>query len=284
MESAAALMNEALDPAPYAVGVRAAVEGDDEGGWLLEAYLADKNAAFAVERSMGAMTQAWATLSAPTLEDIPEQDWVATSLEGLGVVEAGRFVLYGVHDADNVAPSSGQIPIRIDANQAFGTGHHPTTKGCLELLDRFQGLAPQSILDLGCGSGVLTIAAAKLWGRRALGVDVDPTSVTIARENARLNGVQDAVAIVEGDGFENDTVRAAAPFDFVFANILAGPLVGLAKDMAARVRPFGRIMLAGMMADQEEGVRDAYERLGFRTINRLADDAWPILLLVREER
>jgi ribosomal protein L11 methyltransferase len=206
---------------------------------------------------------------------------VAHALAGLGVVEAGRFLLYGTHDADKLPDDEARIPIRIDANQAFGTGHHPTTAGCLTLLDRLAGIAPQSVFDLGCGSAVLAIAAAKLWDVEVIASDIDERSVEIARENIDLNDAGDLVTAIVADGFADPRIRVRAPFDFVFANILAGPLVEFAPAMADHVAPRGRVMLAGLMAEQEAGVLAAYEAAGFRLLNRLGHAVWPVLLFVR---
>ena len=250
---------------------------DEEAAWRLEAYfeaMPDMDAVNALVHEHGGLTD-------PVVEELPDIDWVAHSLEGLGVVRCGRFVLYGIHDADKLPDEDNDIPIRIDANQAFGTGHHPTTAGCLTLLDRFAGFAPKNILDLGCGSAILAIAAAKLWGRSLLASDIDERSVEIADENAALNDVAGNVTTVTAAGFDHDSIKAAAPFDFVFANILAGPLAELAPDMAAHIQKNGRVMLAGLMTEQEDGVVAAYEDAGFRLINRLDQPTWPVLLFVR---
>lgn len=250
---------------------------DGESAWRLDAYfesVPDMNAINAIVSEYGGLGDG-------ALEELPNIDWVAHALEGLGVVRCGRFVLYGVHDADKLPNEDGDIPIRIDANQAFGTGHHPTTAGCLTLLDRFAGFAPKKVLDLGCGSAVLAIAAAKLWRRMALATDIDETSVKIAAENVAVNNVEDFVATLTAAGFNHPDIADAAPFDFVFANILAGPLAELAQDMAAHVAKNGRVMIAGLMTEQEDGVVKAYEAAGFRQINRLDDKTWPVLLFVR---
>ncbi len=249
---------------------------DGVSAWRLDAY-------FDAAPDVKAVTRLAAEhgLAAGDFETLPNIDWVAHSLEGLGVVRCGRFVLYGVHDEDKLPKEDGDIPIRIDANLAFGTGHHPTTAGCLTLLDRFAGWAPKSILDLGCGSAVLAIAAAKLWDRNILASDIDEDSVIIAAENASLNKVGEQVSVVAGAGFDHPDIAAAAPFDFVFANILAGPLAELAPDMGQHVAKSGRVMLAGLMSEQEDGVVAAYEDAGFRLINRLDQPTWPVLLFVK---
>ncbi len=250
---------------------------DEAAAWSLDAYFEeapDIDAVCALANEHGGLGE-------PVIEALPEIDWVAHSLEGLGVVRCGRFVLYGVHDADKLPGDDGDMPIRIDANQAFGTGHHPTTAGCLALLDRFAGFAPKKVLDLGCGSAILAIAAAKLWGRSILASDIDERSVEIATENAALNAVADRVSVVEANGFDHSEIAKAAPFDFVFANILAGPLAELAPAMAEHVQKNGRVMLAGLMTKQADSVIAAYDDAGFRLINRLDQPTWPVLLLVR---
>jgi len=139
----------------------------------------------------------------------------------------------------------------------------------------------RSILDLGCGSAVLAIAAAKLWDREVLATDIDADSISIARENAALNDVADKLSFVEAAGFDHGDIFDGSPFDFVFANILAGPLIELAPQMNEYVTRSGRVMLAGLMADQEAKITKAYEENGFRQINRLDHDTWPVLLFVK---
>jgi ribosomal protein L11 methyltransferase len=277
LEGAATALTEVLFPPAQAVSLAKLDETarDAESDWRLEAYFEDPP------------QQRLAPLLAPfglgrgTEEDVPQIDWVKHSLSGLGIVRAGRFVLYGTHDAANLPREKDIVPIRVDANEAFGTGHHPTTAGCLTLLDRLAGVRPLQILDLGTGSGVLAIAAAKLWDRSVLAVDVDPKSAAIAQENAALNGVGDLVQVIGASGFDAPETAARAPFDFVFANILAGPLVDLAADMTRHIGRNGRAMLAGFMAEQEGEVAAAYAYAGFRSLNRLDHDTWPVLLLAR---
>ena len=238
LNEASNALSEVLYPPADAVSLTkadAAVE-DGASAWRLEAYF---GAAPDLD-TVNALVKEHGGLKDGDLEELPDIDWVAHALEGLGVVCCGRFVLYGVHDADKLPNEKDDIPIRIDANLAFGTGHHPTTAGCLTLLERFSGWAPKSVFDLGCGSAILAIAAAKLWGRQILASDIDEDSVAIAKENAALNGVGDKLNIVTAAGFDHAAIAKAAPFDFVFANILAGPLMELAPDMAAHVKKNGR--------------------------------------------
>lgn len=278
LETASVLLTDVLYPPADAVSLtkKDDVAADDATAWVLEAYFAEAPDTAALSAAL-----ADTGLAAPLIEALPDIDWVAHALEGLGLVEAGRFILYGSHDAAKLPDDDARIPIRIDANQAFGTGHHPTTAGCLSLLDRFAGAPPEAVFDLGCGSAVLAIAAAKLWDVEVLASDIDERSVEIARENVALNGVADLVNAIVADGFSDPRIRVRAPYDFVFANILAGPLVEFAPAMAAHVGPRGRVMLAGLMADQEAGVVAAYQAEGFKLINRLDHKTWPVLLFVR---
>ena len=281
LEAASDLLTEILDPPAGAASLTKANSAaqDDDTEWSLEAY-------FDTPPDLGAISNLLNELDGLTMgsvETLESRDWVAHALEGLGVIQCGRFTLYGIHDADKVdLDDNDTVPIRIDANLAFGTGHHPTTAGCLTLLDRFGGWSPQKILDLGCGSAVLAIAAAKMWGKQVLATDIDQDSVDIAKENAVLNGVGDKISTLCAAGFDHTNIGAAGPFDFVFANILAGPLAELAPDMSAHVKKNGRVMLAGLMSDQEEKVCAAYEENGFRQLNRLDHQTWPVLLFVRQ--
>lgn len=279
LEAASTTLTESLWPPAEAVSLLKddPTHEDAASGWRLEAYFDGQPDTPAIAAALAGIEG----LGKAALEELPDIDWVAHSLAGLGVVRAGRFVLHGVHDADKLPNEAGDLPIRIDANQAFGTGHHPTTAGCLTLLDRLHGIPPRKILDLGTGSAVLAIAAAKLWGSHVLASDIDAKSVEIARENAALNDTADFIEFVEADGFSHPQIAEAAPFEFVFANILAGPLTELAPEMARHVAPGGRVMLAGLMADQEEKVAAAYEAAGFRRLNRLDHKVWPVLLYVR---
>jgi ribosomal protein L11 methyltransferase len=276
LNDASVLLTDVLWPPASAVSLTKDDDARADAAWKLEAYFENRPDAAAL-----AALVADTGLGAPVIEELPDIDWVAHALAGLGVVEAGRFLLYGTHDADKLPDDEARIPIRIDANQAFGTGHHPTTAGCLTLLDRLAGISPQSVFDLGCGSAVLAIAAAKLWDVEVIASDIDERSVEIARENIDLNDAGDLVTAIVADGFADPRIRVRAPFDFVFANILAGPLVEFAPAMADHVAPRGRVMLAGLMAEQEAGVLAAYEAAGFRLLNRLGHAVWPVLLFVR---
>ncbi len=275
METIANLLSEVYYPPADAVSlVKAdAAKEDAATGWAVESYFTDQPDIDGLEAFLSGSGHS----SRPELEELPDQDWVAHALEGLGIVRCGRFILFGIHDADKLPDQTGDVPIRIDANQAFGTGHHPTTAGCLEVLDALEGLKPENILDLGTGSAVLAIAAMKLWDTEILATDIDPTSVDIARENAALNDAE-GIHFLTAAGFDHQDISARKPYDFIIANILAGPLVELASDMAIHAKTGTRVLLAGLLAEQEEGVLTAYQNNGFALKRRHHHDTWPVLM------
>jgi ribosomal protein L11 methyltransferase len=209
---------------------------------------------------------------------LADANWLALALSGLPPVHEKRFVVFGAHDVERVPTNL--ICLQIDAGAAFGTGHHGTTAGCLFAFDRaLQGRRFERVLDVGCGTGVLAIAAARTGSRRVLGVDIDANSVRISRENARLNRAK--AAFVHGSGLRDRRVHAHAPYDLIFANILARPLVGMAQDIGRALRPGGVAILSGLLRSQERQVRAAYLNRGFRLHSRLYRDAWCTLTLVK---
>ncbi|MEM9234845.1 MAG: 50S ribosomal protein L11 methyltransferase, partial [Pseudomonadota bacterium] len=196
LEAAEMRLTEIMVPAADAVSLTKEnpVENDEESGWTLFAY-------FETAPDMAAVTAALdgLPLDAPERETLEDRDWVAEALEGLGVVQAGDFLLYGSHDTDKIEGMDGH-PLLVEANRAFGTGHHPTTAGCLEALTRLKDNRPQNVLDVGTGSGVLAMAARRLWTEAdILGTDIDAPSVAIALENAHTNGIED-IRYVEATG------------------------------------------------------------------------------------
>ncbi len=252
-----------------------AAKEESVADWRLEAYFQEKPDLQALDQFLN---EHGADVKERMLEEVPDIDWVAHALEGLGIVEAGDFVLYGIHDQDRLPKDQELIPIRIDANLAFGTGHHPTTAGCLEILKKIQPERPKNLLDVGTGSAVLAIAAAKLWQCPVLATDIDEDSVHIAANNGQYNDVT-GIDFLCAAGFDHADISARAPYDFIFANILAGPLKELAPDMAAHAAPGATVILAGLLADQETGVLEAYSQAGFSLIHRLDHQTWPVLAL-----
>ena len=217
-------------------------------------------------------------LSDAIFETLAERDWVAESQRALPPEEIGSFFVHGSHVTR--VPPAGLIALLIDANQAFGTGRHETTRGCLEALSRLADeRRVERVLDLGCGSGVLALGAAKLWPQaRVLAADNDPVAIAVAAENALLNAVPGLETLVS-EGFADPALAAAAPFDLILANILAEPLIALAPGFARHLAPGGRLVLAGLLAKEGPAVEAAQVAAGLRPVARHDLAAWRILVL-----
>jgi ribosomal protein L11 methyltransferase len=215
-----------------------------------------------------------------SVEPLAEIDWVAESQRGLPAVRAGRFFLHGSH-VEGPAPA-GAIPLLVEANAAFGTGHHESTFGCLLALSR---LAKQRrfhrILDMGAGSGVLAMAAAKLWRVPVLAVEMDRPSVQVAGANARINGLGAAITFLEAAGYRHSLVSRRGPYELIVANILAEPLIAMAGDLRRHLAPGGYAVLAGLMAAQKKGVVARHRAVGLRLVETLAFGDWVTLVLRR---
>ncbi|MFP1633523.1 50S ribosomal protein L11 methyltransferase [Zhengella sp. ZM62] len=217
---------------------------------------------------------------APAIEALPEIDWVSKSLEGLAPVRAGRFLVHGRHDRNKVR--SGNIGIEIEAGQAFGTGHHGTTAGCLIMLEQVvRREKPLKALDLGTGSAVLAIALAKYARIPVLATDIDPVAIRVARENVCLNAVERLVTCLTATGFRNRAMIESKPFDLVVANILARPLMRLAPQMARHLAPGGSVILSGILAHQRASVVAAYRGQGFRHARTLWREGWVTIHMKR---
>jgi ribosomal protein L11 methyltransferase len=268
------LFAECFDPQETASG---AYETDD--GWMAAVYSAHP---FDREklREMVAGAAGKAAARALTFETVAENDWVAASLAGLNPVAAGRFIVHGRHD--RARSPCNRIGIEIEAALAFGTGHHGTTRGCLLALDRLlKARRPRRVVDVGTGSGVLAIAAAKSCRGRGLASDIDRHAVTAARENARANGVAAFVQVIRADGLRGRRFRSGAPYDLVFANILLQPLKRLAVPLARLVAPRGCIVLSGLLPSQANAAVAAYRMQGLALERQLLVDGWTTLLLAR---
>ncbi|TPL87536.1 50S ribosomal protein L11 methyltransferase [Mesorhizobium sp. B2-3-14] len=213
-------------------------------------------------------------------EALPDIDWVARSLEGLKPVRAGRFFVHGAHDSRK--RHSGELAIEIEAGLAFGTGHHGTTAGCLEMLEKVvRREHPRNALDLGTGSAVLAIAVAKLAHIPVLATDIDPVAVKVAAANARLNHVKGLIETVTAPGFHHPIFARRAPFDLIVANILARPLMRLAPQMAGHVTLGGSIVLSGILDRQRDAVISAYVGQNFRHVSTLHREGWVTIHLKR---
>lgn len=229
-------------------------------------------------RSLVTDTAGEAAASSIVFGTVETKDWVKASLADLVPVSAGRFIVHGSHDRDRVPPN--KLGIEIEAALAFGTGHHGTTRGCLLLLDQvLNQRTPKRVLDLGSGTGVLAIAAAKALRRRVLATDIDFRSVIVARENAHLNGVGPLVEAVHATGFHAPDFAANGPFGLVMANILANPLRRLAPDMAHHLAPHAFVILSGLLPHQANSVVAAYRGAGLKLLRRIQIDGWSSLLM-----
>lgn len=215
-------------------------------------------------------------------EELPDINWVEKSLEGLKPVRAGRFLVHGGHDRDKVLP--GVIGLEIEAALAFGTGHHGTTAGCLEEIDRLLSMRRYaSIVDLGTGTGVLAIAAALLARQSVLATDIDPVATQTAAENAQLNGAGPLVRTFTANGMSDRRFGEFGPFDLVIANILARPLMQMAKSIAAQCAPDCTLVLSGLRIEDGPRILFAYRCQGFVLARSRQKDGWLTLTLVRGE-
>ena len=265
---------ENLDPEPYGVG---AFEIEDGSGlWEVGAYFLDPPDDLGL-----ALLAAAHGAKAFAVSELPEIDWVAKVRRDLHPVEAGRFFVYGSHDADKVP--EGRVALLIEAAVAFGTGHHGTTLGCLSALDRLAaaGLQARNVADIGCGTAVLAMAAAAIWPDQVIASDIDRVAVDVAQANVQANGLDGRVICVEAAGFDPPLLHERAPYALVFANILKGPLVALAPDMGRHVAPGGRAILSGILNPQADEVIAAYAAQGFTVEARDEIGEWPTLVLLR---
>ena len=220
-----------------------------------------------------------ARLGALRIEPLPQKNWVAEAESLRGPVRAGRFLVHGRHDRGKVP--AGRFTLEIDAGLAFGTAHHATTRGCLIALDRLAKREhPRSVLDIGTGTGILAIAAARALNANVVASDMDPIAVAVAAENARTNGVQSRVTVVEAEGVAHPALRRAKA-DLLFANILLRPLLDLAPAFARALRPGGLCVLSGLLDRQARQVESRFRSLGFRLDSRILLDGWTTLLLRR---
>jgi ribosomal protein L11 methyltransferase len=269
---------EAMEPPPYGVG--AFEIEDDSGLWEVGSYFLDGPDA--------AMLDALAAAHGAkpfVVSELPEIDWVAKVRRELAPVDAGRFFVFGSHDAERAADlGPDRVALQIEATVAFGTGHHGTTLGCLRAFDRLfsEGLRPARVADIGCGTAVLAMAAAAVLPQaRVLASDIDQVAVDVARANVAINGLEGRIECMEAAGFAHPHLAEAAPFDLVFANILKGPLIELAPPMAAHVRTGGLCILSGLLVVQADGVTTAYRDAGFESAGREDIGEWSTLVMRR---
>lgn len=266
---------ERLDPEPTGVGVFEVEDGSglwEIGGYFTEAP--DETALAVLAAAFG---------SKPfVISELPETDWVAHVRRELAPVEAGRFFVYGCHDADKLP--EGRIPLLIEAAMAFGTGHHGTTLGCLKALDFLldQGFTATKVADIGCGTAVLAMAAARVWDGDIIASDIDEVAVEVAEANLKANGMSGKVQCVEAAGFDHPELKSLAPYDLIFANILKGPLVALAPEISANLRVGGKAILSGILNEQAEDVVSVYLQNGFNASRNDQIGEWTSLVLTKQ--
>lgn len=264
---------EALDPTPTGVGVFEIEDG--RGLWEVGGYFTESPDDIGL-----ALLAAAHGAAAFAVSRVEDRDWVAQVRRELHPVHAGRFTVYGAHDAHVVGPE--RIGLRIEAAMAFGTGHHATTHSCLTLFDRLLrvGDRPARVADVGCGTGVLAMAAARACRAECVATDIDPVAVDTARANTAVNGVAPLIRTAAAIGTRHDLYRRGA-FDLVFANILARPLRRLAPEIASILRPGGHAILAGILENQIIGVEGVFAGHGMTVVDRVRRDGWTSVMVRR---
>lgn len=266
-------LGEALEQLdPEGVGVFEIEDGS--GLWEVGGYFSELPDVAALEL----LAKAFGSKSF-AISELPEKDWVAHVQRELKPIEAGRFFLYGSHDADKVPED--RIPLLIEAAMAFGTGHHGTTLGCLKLLDRLadEGFQPKRIADIGCGTAVLAMAATKIWpDAEVIASDIDAVAVEVSKANLIANNLEGRVACIEAVGFEHPQLRDQ-PFDLIFANILKGPLVSLAPDFSDSLLTQGKAILSGILTDQAPEIVNIYGQFGLNVYAREEINEWTSMIL-----
>ena len=271
-------LSEASDEDTAALAT-AAFEEPDLGAWYVDAYYDRPPSLLAILARIGELID---PAHPPTLEEVPDENWVAVSQAALPPVATGRFLIHGSHDRALVGRR--HWAIEIDAGEAFGTAHHATTQGCLLAIDRLARRHRFArILDLGCGSGLLAIAASRLWPKASVvASDIDPIAVDVAEANASFNGARPRIRFVTAAGLAHPRLRDLQPYDLIVANILAGPLIRLAPQLARAVHPGAIAVLSGILGEQAREVVATYATSGFRLLQKDVSHNWATLVLVRE--
>lgn len=272
----AGALEDLIEPPPDALS---RFEVPDRGGWLIEAYFTEPPDPVELRASLADITG----LDVPVFvsDEVPQLNWVAISQAALPPVHAGRFVVHGSHDRARIP--RGPNAILIDAGEAFGTAHHATTLGCLAAIDRLTRRRPfRRVLDLGCGSGVLAIAAARALPRaKLMATDMDPVSIDVAESNIVANTAPKRIETLVATGLSHPRLRRTKSFDLVVANILADPLIRLARDIRGIIRPGGSLVLSGILIPQAPAVIAAYVAQGFALQRHDRVTGWSTLILMR---
>ena len=245
---------------------------DDPDNWSVSIYADETESENLYQRLTSLIQDADVTVSFE-IENIPDTDWVAKTLQELHPVRAGRYLIHGSHDIN--APAANDISVQIDAGLAFGTGHHGTTAGCLDMLSEIMKRQTfRNVLDLGTGSGVLAIAIAKSSQAHIMASDIDPVATTTARENTQINGVQVAVECVTSSGLAHRRFKEQAPFDLVIANILANPLMSMACDISKHTCQGGYVILSGLLPHQRRMILAGFRQHGLIFVKSHIRENW----------
>ena len=257
----------------------AAFEIEDGGDWVIEGIDPNPPDEPALKARLALVSaMIGKPLPDPVVEKVPPTDWLAATYQAFPPLRIGRFFIHGSHIEDG--PPPGSIPLCIDAATAFGSGEHPTTEGCLRALDRLSRKRRfHRILDMGCGTGILSFAAARLFNAPVLAADIDPESIRVTRINARINRLSDQITAVVSAGYASRVVPEHGPYDLIIANILARPLMSMAADLRRNLAPGGVVILAGLLDRQAPQVLAAHRLQRLSLLDKIPIRGWPTLIL-----
>ena len=262
---------ERLTPEPIGVGVFELEDGS--GLWEVGAYFSEKPDDISLAL-LAAVFQA----EEFKISELPQIDWVSKVQRSLKPVVAGRFFVYGSHDSDKVPPDC--EPLLIEASMAFGTGHHGTTKGCLLALEQLitDGFKAKNVIDVGCGTAVLAMAAARVFSANVIASDIDSVAHSVAKMNILANGLDRNIQCFEASGFAHEQIKTKNPFDLIFANILLAPLLAIATDISKYSLSGGYVVLSGILSEQAELVVNKYTGVGFSLSNQIEIGEWVTII------
>ena len=265
---------ERLLPEPIGVGVFELEDGS--GFWEVGAYFSEKPS----DVSLALLAAAFQAEEFK-ISELPQIDWVSKVQRSLKPVIAGRFFVYGSHDSDKV-PSNCE-PLLIEASMAFGTGHHGTTKGCLLALEQIisDGFDAKNVIDVGCGTAVLAMAAARVFSANIIASDIDSVAFSVAKTNVLANGLDKSIRCFEASGFSHDQIKTTGSFDLIFANILMKPLLSLAADISRYSLSGGYVVLSGILCEQAELVTNKYIKVGFSLSREIKIGEWVTLIFCK---
>ena len=262
---------ERLTPEPIGVGVFELEDGS--GLWEVGAYFSEKPDDISLAL-LAAVFQA----EEFKISELPQIDWVSKVQRSLKPVVAGRFFVYGSHDSEKVPPDC--EPLLIEASMAFGTGHHGTTKGCLLALEQLitDGFKAKNVIDVGCGTAVLAMAAARIFSANVIASDIDSVAHSVAKMNILANGLDRNIQCFEASGFAHEQIKTKNPFDLIFANILLAPLLAIATDISKYSLSGGYVVLSGILSEQAELVVNKYTGVGFSLSNQIEIGEWVTII------